>query len=219
MNSYISVSIKIETARKFKEFAKTHECSYSELLDHMIQFFIGHQLSPLADFDEALSAREEKLLKRINNVISIIRNIEKTQTQPTLAILEALMVQGQPKHAELLYKLPDKAVSETPDQEDSSEGNNTNLPKKTMPRSINNKGSFEGSNEVQNTNRPTPAKVQKDHNLIPKEELENLLLYLVSRVKAKKPVFGKNELILDITREEFRRIEIKIKSLPDVHKH
>lgn len=217
MNSYISISLKIETAKKFKEFAKTHECSYSELLDHMIQFFIGHQLSPLADFDESLSAREEKLLKRINNAISIIRNIEKTQTQPTLAILETLMVQGPPKNAVSSYKLGDTTGLNIPEQQDSSESSNNHI--KTSPESIPEKKNFKRSNKNQNSKIPPipHTNPQKEVELFNKEELKGILHYLISRVRTKKPVFGKNELILDITREEFRRIEIKIKSIPDVH--
>lgn len=213
MNSYISLSIKKETARNFKEFAKTQECSYSELLDHMIEFFIGHQLSPLADFDEALSAREEKLLKRINNVISIVRNIEKTQTQPTLAILETLMVSDQSKNT----VSPSNNTYMIPEQNKSSEVMNSNSEKNTFPASNINKVKPGKDNSVGHPRPQNLTHVSENNNLIQREKLSDLLHYLISRVKIKKQLFGEPDLILDITREEFRRIEIKIKSKPDVH--
>lgn len=217
MNSYISVSLKKNTARKFKEFAKTHGCSYSELLNHMIAFFIGHQLSPLADFDEALSAREEKLLKRINNAISIIRNIEKTQTQPTLAILETLMLQNPPKQAERPHNL-NSVDFEIPDQNknESIKGVKKSPDEKNIKIS-NTIGDFKEHTINQNPPSTNSKNIPKDNYSTTTEELKSMLHYLISTIKTKKQLFGKDELILDITREEFRRMEIKIKRLSNVH--
>ena len=47
---------------------------------------------------------EAKLLKRINAVIAIMRDVEKTQTKPTVAMLQSLFVMDEPKNKPLILE-------------------------------------------------------------------------------------------------------------------
>ena len=59
-------------------------------LSQMLEFFEKHQLSPTDEIPNHLIKVEKRILKRINAVIAILKDIEKTQTKPTLGMLQAL---------------------------------------------------------------------------------------------------------------------------------
>ncbi len=56
----------------------------------MLDFFEKNGLSPEDELKTNLKATENLFKKRINALIAIIKDIEKTQTKPTLAMLQLL---------------------------------------------------------------------------------------------------------------------------------
>ena len=59
-------------------------------LREMLDFFQVNELSPNERLGPSGRTMEANLKKRINAVIAIIRDIEKTQTKPTNAMLQSL---------------------------------------------------------------------------------------------------------------------------------
>lgn len=97
MNPFSSISIKAETAKRFREFSKETGGSNTEVLELMLEYFHKYQISPKHKQKIDLPALDEKIQKRLNAVVAIIKEIEKTQTQPILAMLQLLFdpVQGK----------------------------------------------------------------------------------------------------------------------------
>ncbi len=60
-----------------------------------MDFFEWHGITPSSRFAKDISAEEEKTRKRINALIAIIKDIEKTQIKPTNKMLEALFGQHE----------------------------------------------------------------------------------------------------------------------------
>ena len=90
MDSFITIRIKRDTARRFQEFSRTHFKSHTEATTAMLDFFFYNEISPKEKFGPTGRTMEANLLKRMNAIIAIQRDIEKTQTKPTVAMLESL---------------------------------------------------------------------------------------------------------------------------------
>lgn len=56
----------------------------------ILDFFFYNEISPKERFGPTGRTMEANLLKRMNAIIAIQRDIEKTQTRPTVAMLESL---------------------------------------------------------------------------------------------------------------------------------
>ncbi|MCM5664013.1 BfmA/BtgA family mobilization protein [Galbibacter mesophilus] len=83
---FSAISIKKETADRFRKFSREVSRSHSETLKSMLDFFKWNNLSP----NDNLGVKSDNTKKRIDALIAIIRNIEKEQTLPTKAMLDAL---------------------------------------------------------------------------------------------------------------------------------
>ncbi len=101
---FISVSIKASVAKKFKRYCKTISKSQSMTLSLMLEFFEENNLSPTESLGPNMKTLENSLKKRINSMIAIIKDIEKTQTKPTAAILNALLEQAEPQKKPLMLE-------------------------------------------------------------------------------------------------------------------
>lgn len=91
MNNYkkygfTNITIKKGIADRFRQFSKQIPCSNSEALEAMLNFFEWNEIAP----NDNLDTRNTELKKRINAMIAILKDIEKTQTKPTTAMLQAL---------------------------------------------------------------------------------------------------------------------------------
>lgn len=90
MDSFITIRIKRKTAKRFQKFSKTYFKSHSETMAAMLDFFLYNEISPKENLEPTGRRIEQTFKKRINAVIAIMRDIEKTQTKPTLAMLQSL---------------------------------------------------------------------------------------------------------------------------------
>jgi len=98
-----SLSIKTSVAKKFRRYSKTISHSQSMSLLLMLEFFEGNGLSPKESIGPHIQTLENLIKKRINGMVAIMKDIEKTQTKPTTAMLQLLFEQTAPKRKEPLY--------------------------------------------------------------------------------------------------------------------
>lgn len=104
MDTFIGIRFKKETAKRFQEFSKMHFKTHTEAMETILDFFFYNEISPKENFGPTGRTIEGKLLKRINAVIAIMRDVEKTQTKPTVAMLQSLFEMDEPKKKPLILE-------------------------------------------------------------------------------------------------------------------
>ncbi|MCM4174047.1 hypothetical protein DHD32_21485 [Arenibacter sp. TNZ] len=104
MDSFITIRFKRATAKRFQEFSKTQFKSHTEAMATMLDFFFYNEISPREKLGPTGRTIEAKLLKRINAVIAIMRDMEKTQTKPTVAMIESLFQTEEPNKKPLILE-------------------------------------------------------------------------------------------------------------------
>lgn len=103
------LGIKTSVAKRFREFCKKMSKSQSMTLLLMLDFFEENGISPVEPMGprmETLETRISTLIKkRMNGIIAIMKDIEKSQTKPTAAMLYSLFEQTEkPKKKLMLEK-------------------------------------------------------------------------------------------------------------------
>lgn len=102
------LGIKTPVAIQFREFCKKMSKSQSMTLMLMLDFFEENGISPsesLGPRMETLETRMSLLIKkRMNGMIAILKDIEKSQTKPTAAMLYSLFEQSEPTKKPLLIE-------------------------------------------------------------------------------------------------------------------
>ncbi|WP_282179458.1 BfmA/BtgA family mobilization protein [Maribacter stanieri] len=99
-----SVSIKTSVAQKFTKFCKKLSKSKSMTLLLMLEFFEENGISPYESIGPKMQTLEELIKKRINGVIAIMKDIEKNQTKPTVAMMQSLFEQAEPPKKNLILE-------------------------------------------------------------------------------------------------------------------
>lgn len=93
------LGIKTSVAKRFREFCKKMSKSQSMTLLLMLDFFEENGISPVEPMGprmETLETRISTLIKkRMNGIIAIMKDIEKSQTKPTAAMLYSLFEQTE----------------------------------------------------------------------------------------------------------------------------
>ena len=104
MDDFNTIRLKKKTIDKFKKYSKKISPSYSETLDFMIAFFEDNNLTPYDTLGMNRTSLQNVLNKRLDAVVSILRNVEETQLKPTKKMLESLFErveeEEQPKFIE-----------------------------------------------------------------------------------------------------------------------
>ena len=104
MDSFIGIRFKKETAKRFQTFSRTYFKSHTEAMATMLDFFFYNEISPKERLGPTGRTIEAKLLKRINAVIAIMRDVEKTQTKPTVAMIQSLFETEETKRKPLIVE-------------------------------------------------------------------------------------------------------------------
>jgi len=99
-----SLSIKAPVAKKFKRYCKGISKYQSMALLLMLEFFENNGISPEESIGPHIQTLENLIKKRINGMIAIIRDIEKNQTKPTVAMLHTLFEVAEPKKKPLILE-------------------------------------------------------------------------------------------------------------------
>tara|TARA_R110001583_G_scaffold127116_3_gene278724 strand:- start:1260 stop:1802 length:543 start_codon:yes stop_codon:yes gene_type:complete len=90
MDDFNTIRLRKKTLNKFKNYSKKISPSYSETLDFMIAFFEDNNLSPYDTLGMNRTSLQNVFNKRLDALISILRNVEETQLKPTKKMLESL---------------------------------------------------------------------------------------------------------------------------------
>ena len=114
--SFITFKIKLKTAADFRIFCRQLGKQQSECLQLMLDFFKNNGLSPFDDLGPNLISLEKKIKTRINAVVAILRDIEKTQTKPSHAMLQLLFSENLVKKKDLLLEKNQGSLHSPPDQ-------------------------------------------------------------------------------------------------------
>lgn len=91
-----TLKIKASVAVRFRRFCKTMSKSQSMTLLSMIDFFEVNGISPNESMGPHMNTLERLIKKRINGVIAIMKDIEKNQTKPTVAMMQSLFTEVEP---------------------------------------------------------------------------------------------------------------------------
>lgn len=101
---YITLKIKPKTAKDFRLFCRKMGKQQSETLQLMLDFFKNNKISPTEELGPNFITLEKRIKVRINAVVAILRDIEKTQTKPSHAMLQLLFSENSVKKKELLLE-------------------------------------------------------------------------------------------------------------------
>lgn len=99
-----TIKIKTSVVKKFRRFSKKMSHSQSMTILLMLDFFENNGVSPNENLGPQIQTLESLIKKRINGVIAIVKDIEKNQTKPTVAMLQALFEQASPENKSLLVE-------------------------------------------------------------------------------------------------------------------
>ena len=101
--------IKVSVADKFRRFCRTMSKSQSMTLSAMIEYFEWNGFSPFDKKEQGLLVELLKNRKRTEAVIAIMKDIEKHQTKPTVAMMQSLFTEIEPdKKPRMVEKSPEE---------------------------------------------------------------------------------------------------------------
>jgi len=100
---YSNITLKKETATRFRSYSKRFNKSHSEVLDGMMQYFKENNLDPFGEGTkiilDSIKKLERQMMKKFDRLIAIIKNMEKTSIRPTyemmLILYEAYVKDGR----------------------------------------------------------------------------------------------------------------------------
>ncbi|MEZ4970885.1 MAG: BfmA/BtgA family mobilization protein [Flavobacteriaceae bacterium] len=100
---YSNITVKKETAIRFRSYSKRFNKSHSEVLDGMVHYFKENNLDPFGEGTkiilDSIKKLQRQMIKKIDRLIAIIKNMEKTSIRPTyemvLILYEAYVMDGR----------------------------------------------------------------------------------------------------------------------------
>lgn len=103
-----TLKIKKSVANEFRKFSKMLSKSQSMTLLLMMNFFNENGISPVESIGPNMKTLEKRLSllikKRMNGMIAIMKDIEKNQTKPTVAMMQSLFEQAEPPKEKLILE-------------------------------------------------------------------------------------------------------------------
>lgn len=103
-----TLKIKSSVASQFRKFSKMLSKSQSMTLLLMLDFFKENGISPAERLGPRMETLENRISllikKRMNGMIAIMKEIEKSQTRPTVAMLNSLFEQTEPPKKKLIVE-------------------------------------------------------------------------------------------------------------------
>jgi hypothetical protein len=150
----------------------------------MLDFFEANGVSPEERMDATIASLKYQIKRRFNAMIAIVRNIEKDQTKPTVAMLQSLFEQhlqeeGEEFVEETMEFIERKFVEGPPDEQWEGE---TTVPRVRYERL---------------EDRMAALKADFSH--------------VLDQVRPINPSFGKEYLKLELTKEEIEKYRRNIK--------
>ena len=103
-----TLKIKKSVAIEFRKFSKILLKSQSMTLLLMMDFFNENGISPKESLGPRMETLEHRISilikKRMNGMIAIMKDIERNQTKPTVAMLQSLFEQAEPPTKKLILE-------------------------------------------------------------------------------------------------------------------
>ena len=187
MDDFKTVRIKKKTLIRFKSFSRKVSNNYSKTLDMIMDFFEWHGFLPDDRFGKSMVEEIIKNRKRTNAIIAIIKDIEKSQTLPTVAMLQSLFEQ----HADA-------------QENDSDFEDGFDFIEKKFPN---------GKQEEEWIEETTVPRIIYDRLEDKMDELKKDFGYVLDNVKLVKSSFGKNRFRLELTEGEIKKFKRIMKNL------
>ncbi len=187
MKSFSNIRFKKNTARRFQQFSKQFFKTHTETLEAMLDFFLFNAISPKETLGPSMRTLEESVKGRINALIAIVKDIEKSQTKPTTAMLQLLFEHTPPK-----TKQPEL----------------TAVPPLEVPLS---EDSFASSFEA------IEIRKEKNELKLELQQCRNQFLAFLSGIEIAKSSFGKPKLIIPMAPKELEHLKQKLKNKTDVY--
>ncbi|WP_338356609.1 BfmA/BtgA family mobilization protein [Yeosuana marina] len=183
MKTFSNIRFKKKTVQRFQEFSRRFFKTHTEALDTMLDFFLYNEISPKETLGPNARTLEANIKKRINALVSIIKDIEKNQTKPTTAMLQLLFEKAPAKQKQprLVEVKQGSKTSKDPFFATSLEAIELRKEKNTLQRDL-------------------------------KETKQLFDDILFSKIHIVKSSFGKAKLQLDMSIEEFEAIKNKMKN-------
>ena len=186
MDDFKTVRIKKRTLLRFKKFSRKVSNSYSKTLNMVMDFFEWHGFLPDDRLGKSMVEEIIKNRKRTNAIVAIIKDIEKSQTLPTVAMLQSLFEQ----HAD--------AQENDSDFEDGFDF----IEKK-----------FENGHEEEEwLEETTVPRIRYDRLEDKMDSLKKDFSYVLDNVKLVKNSFGKDYLKLELPMEAMEKYRRTIKN-------
>ncbi len=185
MDDFKTVRIKKKTLIRFKSFSKKVSKSYSKTLDMIMNFFEWHDFLPSDRFGKSMVEEIIKNRKRTNATIAIIKDIEKSQTLPTMAMLHSLFEQN------------------SKEQEESDFEDGFDFIEKKFEN---------GHEEEEWVEETTVPKILYDRLEDKMDFLKKDFSYVLDNAKLVKSTFGKPYLRLELTEGEIARFKRSLKA-------
>lgn len=102
MDTYSHINFKLKTVKRFRVYSKQIAKTHSEAMESMLDYFEENKVSPYESLGPKITTLEHLIKKRFDGLIAIIKNIEKHQSKPLLAIMQSLIQETPEKESNLL---------------------------------------------------------------------------------------------------------------------
>jgi len=116
-----TLKIKTSVVKKFRRYCRSISKSQSMSLLVMIEFFEDNGISPKESIGPHIQALANLIKKRNNAVIAIMKDIEKTQTKPTNAMINLLFKEAEEDEEEEEQILLEEVLSDGISEEQFTE--------------------------------------------------------------------------------------------------
>ena len=103
---YVNLKIRPEIAEEFRKYSRQLGKPQTETLKILLDFFEENRFSLFESLGSNLSTLEKGIKARINTVVAILKDIEKTQTKPTHEMIQLLFTEKPSKKEILVEKKP-----------------------------------------------------------------------------------------------------------------
>ena len=103
---YVNLKIRPEIAEEFRKYSRQLGKPQTETLKILLDFFEENRFSLFESLGSNLSTLEKGIMARINTVVAILKDIEKTQTIPTHEMIQLLFTEKPSRKEILVEKKP-----------------------------------------------------------------------------------------------------------------
>ncbi|MCG2462074.1 hypothetical protein K8352_15045 [Flavobacteriaceae bacterium F89] len=102
MDTYSHINFKLKTVKRFRVYSKQIAKTHTDAMERMLDYFEQNKVSPYESLGPKIITLEHLIKKRFDGLIAIIKNIEKHQSKPLLAIMQSLIQETPEKETDLL---------------------------------------------------------------------------------------------------------------------